>query len=177
MSILMNKKFNPLKQQRGFSLIEALVAFLVLSVGMLGIASLQVISLKAGAAAVNRSMVVIKVEEILERIRNNPTQVSSYATASATGANQGCNDYSTVTSCTPARMALDDTYRWIEDLKARMPNTSVTASIQVIAPTPGVQPASTVTVTVNWNERSTETQTLDAMSYSTTAFICPSIAC
>ena len=74
----MKQQKNTMFKQRGFSLIEALVAFLILSIGMLGIASLQMISLKAGKTAELRTIAVIKAEEILERIRNNQVAVVSY---------------------------------------------------------------------------------------------------
>jgi hypothetical protein len=136
-----------------------------------------VLSLKAGKTAVMRTIAVMKVEEMFERIRNNPISVSSYATISATGVNNGCNDYATYTSCTSAQMVQDDIFHWVEELKERLPNTSVTASIGVLAPTPGTQPAATVTVTVNWQERSTETQSLVSMNYSASAFICDNTSC
>jgi type IV pilus assembly protein PilV len=177
MKPLNRKQFVQLNKQQGFSLIEALVAFLILSVGMLGIASLQVLSLKAGSTAVMRTVAVMKVEEMMERIRNNPVQVNGYATASATGVNNGCNDYATYKSCTSAQMVQDDIYHWIEELKNRLPNTGVKASIAVLAPTPGTLPAATVTVTVNWDERSTETQSLESMSYSSSAYICDNTSC
>ena len=177
MSWINRKQMFNLKRQRGFSLVEALVAFLILSIGMLGIASLQVLSLKAGNTAVMRTIVVMKVEEMMERIRNNPTQVSNYRTASATGVDNGCNDYATYKACTPAEMVQDDIFHWVDELKKRLPNTGVGASIAVVDPVPGTQPAATVTVTVNWQERSTETQTLDNMSYSSSAFICNNTTC
>ena len=84
---------NTMFKQSGFSLIEALVAFLILSIGLLGIASLQMISLKAGKTAEMRTVAVIKAEEILERIRNNPEQVMDYISgAGDLGVNNGCND-------------------------------------------------------------------------------------
>ena len=179
---LNQKQFIGLNKQQGFSLIEALVAFLVLSIGMLGIASLQVLSLKAGKTAVMRTIAVIKVEEMMERIRNNPTMLDpavagSYVTASALGTNFSCNDYGTYNTCTAEQMAQDDIYQWIEGLKDILPNTGVTASIGVVDPNPGTQPAATVTVTINWQERSTETQTMVNMNYTSSAFICPSTAC
>ena len=174
---LTRKQFNQLKKQQGFSLIEALVAFLVLSIGMLGIASLQVLSLKAGSTAVMRTVAVMKVEEMMERVRNNPTQVANYATASATGVNNGCNDYATYKACTPAQMVQDDIFHWVEELKERLPNTGAAASIAVINPVPGTQPAATVTVTVSWQERDTESQTMLPMNYSASAFICDNTSC
>jgi type IV pilus assembly protein PilV len=177
MRLVRQKQSIYMNRQQGFSLIEALVAFLILSIGMLGIASLQVLSLKAGKTAVMRTVAVIKVEEMFERIRINQTSVTDYATAAAAGVNNGCNDYATFNACTPTQMVQDDIYHWINDLKERLPNTGVTASIAVVAPVPGTQPAAAVTVTVNWEERSTETKTMVAMNYVASAYICDNTTC
>lgn len=171
---------NPvINRQRGFSLLEALVAFLVLSVGMLGIASLQVISLKAGRTAAMRTIVVVKVEEIFERMRANPRSISDYVSANVAGASNGCNSYVTppYKNCTDFELAKDDLYNWIEELKALMPNTNVKASISMPAIDPAVTPLAGMTVTVTWEERATETQTLESMTYSATADICPNTSC
>ncbi len=164
------------KKQRGFSLIEALVAFMVISVGMLGIASLQTVSLRAGSTAAVRSVAVIKAGEIIERMRANPTQVLSYAiNASSAGADNGCTDNGTVTACTPAEMAADDIYHWLQDLKAAMPNNG-SATVTITPPGAG-DVLSLVNVTINWQERNADSQTLDNQSYSVSAEVCGALKC
>ena len=178
-------------KQRGFSLLEALVAFLILSIGMLGIASLQLISLKAGSTATFRTVAVIKVEEILERIRINKTAVDSYAvTDTDMGVNHKCNDSSgAIVSCTSAQIVEQDIFVWKESLRNSLANgTSVvvgtpedvdktTASIVVVSAIPGTMPTAEVTVTISWQERNTETQTMDNMSYSVISQICVNTTC
>lgn len=172
-------------KQNGFSLIEALVAFLILSVGMLGIASLQIISLKAGHTATLRTLAVIKAEEMFERIRNNPVALdtanaASYAVlAGDPGTDNGCNVSSgAVQMCSLTQIAQDDIYHWKKDLKNSLPNNSgTTASIVVVPKNVGVLPAATVTITINWQERNQETQTMDTMSYSVSAHICDNATC
>lgn len=163
-------------RQKGFSLIEALVAFLILSIGMLGIASLQLISLKAGHTAALRTVAVIKVEEMFERIRNNPTEVLSYGTAVAT--DNACNDYGGLNECSKGDMVAYDIFEWerglVDSLTA---NAGVTTTIVVAPPVAGTQPLAVVIVTVNWQERNTETQTMDTVNYSATADICTTTAC
>ena len=180
--ILVRKNIN--SKQCGFSLIEALVAFLILSVGMLGIASLQLISLKAGKTAELRTVAVFKAEEIMERIRNNPEAlklIDSEGYKSGVGDDGddfGCNDYGTLKYCSIGEMARDDIFQWKSDLKTSLPNNAgTTASIEVLAPTPGVLPAATVTVTINWQERNMEAQTMDTMNYSVSAHICDNTGC
>lgn len=165
-------------RQKGFSLIEALVAFLILSVGMLGIASLQVISLKAGQTAAYRTVAVIKVEEMFERIRNNPTEVLNYASAVTAGADNNCNDYVTLNSCNSLQMAAHDVYEWEQGLIGSLTvNAGVTTKIEVVDPVPGTQPLAVVTITVYWQERNTQTQTMNTMNYAASADICDTTAC
>lgn len=53
---------------RGFSLIEAMVALLVLAVGMLGVASLQTLNLKHSHASFQRSVAVVQANDLVERL-------------------------------------------------------------------------------------------------------------
>lgn len=165
-------------KQRGFSLIEGLVAFLILSIGMLGIASLQLISLKAGRTAEMRTVAVIKAEEILERIRTNQPAVMDYIVlAGDPGTDSPCN---ATTLCNSAEMARDDIFHWKQDLKSVLPdNAKTTASIDVVAPVPGTMPTAKVTVTINWQERNTdpEIKTMVNMSYSVESHVCDITAC
>lgn len=166
-----------LNQQRGFSLIEALVAFLILSVGMLGISSLQVLSLKAGHTAALRTVAVIKVEEMMERIRNNPTQVFGYRTAAAAIQDNNCDDHDgPVTSCAADVLVGHDIYWWQEGLKESMP-ADTTGTINVVDVDPAGLPLAVVTITVSWKERSPEAQALVDMSYTASSQICNSTAC
>ena len=153
-----NKK---LPRSHGFSLIEALVAFMIISVGMLGIASLQTNSMKAGHTAITRTSAVFNVEDILDRMRSNKTAILSYDVGVAgMGADNNCSDmvgsYSApndVTSaasvCTPDELAADDIYQWKRSLA---PN--VTAEVTVEAPdTANGRVLSTVIITIYWTER------------------------
>lgn len=53
---------------RGFTLIEALVAMLILSVGLLGVAALQVKSMQYSHASFQRSVAVLQANDLVERI-------------------------------------------------------------------------------------------------------------
>jgi len=155
-------------KQKGFSLIEALVAFLILSVGMLGIASLQTMSLKSGHTAALRTVAVMKVDEILESMRSNPTALLNYAAGTADmGTDNGCSQTTVAAAaCTPAQMALDELFRWKSSLIEALPNNAATTATVVI--TPAVLPATMnlVVVSVNWSERDQETGGAANMNYS-----------
>lgn len=161
------------KKARGFTLLEALIGFLILAIGMLGIASLQAISLKSGKTSVYSSVAMMKVEELLESMRSNPTPAAlvAYAAAGAgPGADNGCT---TGATCTPAGLAQDDVFWWKNDLLESLPATTTTT----VTYTPALAPSklATVQVGVNWSERDKDTGGSIARTYSTTADICTNI--
>ena len=59
----------PVNKQSGVGLIEIMVAVLVLGIGILGIASTQIISLQMNTQSQNRSQAVLLAEDLLDRIR------------------------------------------------------------------------------------------------------------
>ncbi len=65
-------------QQSGFSLLEVMVALLILSIGLLGIAGLQVTSKRTNFEANQRTTATMLTRDMLERIRANPGQLDTY---------------------------------------------------------------------------------------------------
>jgi len=62
-----------LPRQRGASLIEVMVAVVVLSIGLLGLAMLQAKSLRLNTDAYLRSQATLITNEFIEDMRANPT--------------------------------------------------------------------------------------------------------
>ena len=75
----------------GFSLIEVLVTFLVLTIGLLGLAILQSASIKEGIDSGQRSQAAWLVQELVERMRANRDGLANGYTAAASDASL-CND-------------------------------------------------------------------------------------
>ena len=165
----MNNYTIKIRNNRGFTLIEALIAFFILSIGMLGIASLQAISLKAGKTSVYNSVAMMKVDEILESMRANPNALAIYEGEGAPG---GCWD---TVACDETQLADDDVYWWKRNLKAGLPST-VAGAVAVTAATAPSKMA-TVEITVSWQERSKTASTPVNKSFKTTAHICTAIPC
>lgn len=162
-----------IKNNKGFTLLEALIGFLILSIGMLGIASLQAISLKAGKTSVYGSVAIMKVDEIIESMRVNSTALTSYA-GSGVGLDHSCSG---TTNCSNVFLAQDDTFWWKKNLKAGLPNTVDTATlITVTAPVPPSKLA-TVKVDVSWKERNKDSTGGVDKTTSTTVQICTAVPC
>jgi len=130
---------------RGFSLVEILVARVVVAVGMLGIAALYVESLRAGRTSINRITAVTLVADMADRIQANPNAAASYA-GNGPGANQGC--VNGAGPCTPAELADDDWFTWLQDVNNRLPGAPV-ATIATANPTPQL---TRYTITLSWPE-------------------------
>lgn len=63
--------------QGGFTLLEVLVALLVLSLGLLGLAGLQTMSLKFNTQSYQRTQATMLIDSMIDRMRANPNAVIS----------------------------------------------------------------------------------------------------
>lgn len=158
-----------LANKRGFTLLEALISFMILSIGMLGIASLQAISLKSGKTSVYGSVAMMKSDELVESMRANPTALATYAGG---GSKNSCTG---TAICSDVQLAQDDVYWWKQNLKAGLPS-AVTTAVTITAPVAPSKMA-TVKVDVGWKERSKDTTGSVSKSYSTIAYVCTEIPC
>lgn len=100
---------------RGFSLIEVMVAVLVLALGMLGIAAMQAVSLKNSQSSFERSQGVLETYSILDSMRaNRPAAIiGEYNLADWTCA---APDATT--------LATTDLANWIASIKANLNSTA-----------------------------------------------------
>jgi type IV pilus assembly protein PilV len=93
----------------GVSMVEALVALVVISVGMLGIAGLYLSSLQAGRSANLRVQALNLASELADKIRSNRKGRDRYNLAAAdTPAVQACVS----ATCTAAQIAENDLALW-----------------------------------------------------------------
>lgn len=105
---------------RGFTLVEVLVALLVLGIGLLGVAGLQSATLGMNHSSYLRSQATVLAEDIADRMRSNPrgTANGAYDQGDATS-HAGCSD---TTGCTTTEMAQDDLYEWENALATQLPD-------------------------------------------------------
>ena len=64
-------------KMKGFTLIEVLVALLILSIGLLGLAGLQAGGLRSNHSAYLRSQAVILAHDMVDRMRSNSVAVDA----------------------------------------------------------------------------------------------------
>ena len=129
------------KQQHGFSLVEVLIALIIMSVGMLGIAGLFVQSLQAGRTSMFRHQAVTLAGDVADRIRANPRAGIAYA---GFGADHNCVGQGV--NCSEAQMAANDILIWDQEALDSLPNGDV-----IVAFDDAVSPP-LYTITVQWTE-------------------------
>lgn len=134
--------------QRGFSLLEVLIAVLVVGVGVLGITALQVTSNVYNESSMHRGQAAMLAREIIERMRVNVDEAKAgnydisvlpTYTTDCTGA---------ATDCTHQGIMEHDLRLWSARVVALLP--SGTATISTADPT--VDPV-IITVTLSWAVR------------------------
>lgn len=93
---------------RGFSLLELLVAMLVVAIGVLGLSGLQIASMQSNRSALQRSHALLLADDIIERIRANPQGGYAIAAGQPPGAFADC----LAQRCSGAQLARFDAAVW-----------------------------------------------------------------
>src|ERR1700679_2772247 len=112
---------------RGFTLVEVLVALVVLSIGLLGMAKLVMLSSHSNDSAYLRSQATALAYQILDDMRANRNTAlqqgyDSTLAAGATQTNPGFSCAGAGNACSaPANLALYDVYAWQTRLQTALP--------------------------------------------------------
>lgn len=160
------------KRQRGVGIIEVLVALVVVSLGVLGMANLQLKGIKHSSSGFNRAKALMVAESITSRMRANRTGVlagnynahsfTSSATTCTTKPNPYCQTLGTTAaqSCTTAELAAFDLFS--ADCGSWGATESASGGVQDYLPLGSTidincddatcTPTSTYTVAVTWPE-------------------------
>ena len=146
------------RTDQGFSLLEVLIALVILSVGLLGLAAMQAEGLRGSSFALQRTEVVRVVNDLADRMRANAGGLASYVIAQSNdgsaGQNLNCADApSTVAlDCTAAQMAAHDIWNWKQAILALNPADRLQMRGQVTASTV-VGAANRYVIEVTWVDR------------------------
>ncbi len=123
----MNKKLNNIftnTLQRGFSLIEVLITLLILSIGLLGFAGLQVQSLQASNDSYLRDRATHLAGDIIHQIRANRTAALAlqYSQPQANSLEVQAAACTLAGGCTSAVLAGDDLFNWGNAVRNNLTN-------------------------------------------------------
>jgi len=145
-------------KSRGFSLIEVMMALIIISVGLLGIAKMQALALASTGTARLRSLASIQAASLASAMHTDRAYWTTSGIASVTITGKTISDTTLATvhsctgsggtrpspACTPTQMAAEDLQVWAAAMQAVLPNDS---AIIACSGTPV-----TCTITINWAE-------------------------
>lgn len=138
---------------RGFSLLEVMIALVVLSIGLLGIAALQGVGLRSSHGAYLASQASLLAYDMADRIRANPGERITYDAHDHAAATADCD----ALPATP--LAAADLAEWACAVQELLPSGRTTlASVDSLLTTGAV----TYTITVEWRDQQAELDNADA---------------
>jgi type IV pilus assembly protein PilV len=114
--------FRARPSQAGFTLVEVLVALIVLSIGMLGIAALYLDTLRASRQALVRTQAVTLAADIADRIRSNRTTANAYDCGGTCEEDEGVG------------LAVEDINAWRTAVEAQLPGGAASITYTAAAP-------------------------------------------
>ncbi len=113
------------RKHRGFTLIESLVALVVLSVGLLGVAKLVLGAVHADDSAYMRGQATQLAYELLDQIRaNRPGAIANNYTGGP-GVNNNCS----AAACTPLQLAQLDEFNFFSRVQQALPTGNYAVGI------------------------------------------------
>lgn len=134
--------------QSGFTMVEVLVALVVLAIGLLGIAALYLNSLQSGRTAIYRTQAVNLAADLADRIRTNRTAQAAYGTLFADAEVEQAACFTTG-GCSAGDLASSDLSRWKATLAQLLPGGQ--GQVVVVAPIGAGEPAN-YQISVRWTE-------------------------
>jgi type IV pilus assembly protein PilV len=145
---------SPSPWQQGFTLLEALVTIVIISIGLLGLLKLQSVALVDTQISAARSQATIAADNMADRIRANPAGALKGAyndveqsDSDSTSTSIDCLDG---TVCTTAQMAAFDIREWKQTLSKTLPDGNGFINC---SPDPDTGECHQYTITVAWHER------------------------
>jgi type IV pilus assembly protein PilV len=152
----------PRNRSAGFSLVEVMVALVVVSIGLLGLAKMESLALSSTSVAGSRSIAALQASSLAAAMHANPgywaagvapaSTSISYIGGVLTITDPGLATAATcltagATSCVPGAMAAYDVQQWAAAVKGVLPGYLATVNCTITVGIPV-----TCTIQIQWSE-------------------------
>ncbi len=154
------------RKPAGFSLIEALVAMVVVAVGLLGLAAMITAGLRSNQIAALQGLAAIDSENITGLMAANPAGVEAgnYIISALPTSAPGNLCESETAPCSPSEEAQADLWSFAETLQNNLPDPAAQIQCAVPCSSTGNTP---IVVTVSWSTVTPNGKTQSQATYST----------
>jgi len=168
-------KMNKPSTHKGMTLIEVLVALVILVTGIFGAVAMQASAKKGSFDAMQRSVASALAQDIIERMRSNDSDIlvlESYQGVYGAVLNSvpsvRCNSVASL--CTTAQMVTNDLYEWEVKLMGADVTTGAKKAGGLVGATGCIShDENAITVVISWQGRVTTSDGYDADNNSTAA--------
>jgi type IV pilus assembly protein PilV len=149
-------------RSRGFTLMEVMVALVIISIGLLGIAAMQATAITSTHTSQTESLAAIEARSLADAMQANPdywaagnmpatinvTGTAAAPVLSDTTLNSQTTNCSTTPCVTGVAMAGYDLQQWAKQLFTQIPGSN--AAITCVIGSPSI-----CTIIVNWTQKAT----------------------
>lgn len=126
-------------KQTGFTLLEVLVAMLVLAIGLLGLAGLMSSSMRNNLSAAHRTQATWMAYDIVDRMRSNRADAVTGGYATAMGAAATCS-----TAVPAGTVPAQDIAAWKNQLACSLPAGNGSIAVDTVT--------RVATILIQWND-------------------------
>lgn len=127
------------RRQSGLGMIEILVAVLILSIGLLGLAAMQVTSTKMTTQAQQKTQAILLAQDLIERVRANRDNAADYDGLEVTDADSCETDFNP----DAGNVEANDEAEWTNGVRCLLGDGQADVTVN----------GSTVEVTLSWAMR------------------------
>lgn len=145
--------------QRGMTMMEVLISIVVFAFGLLGIAGLIVVGIKASYSSQQRTTATQMAYDLMDRMRSNnigasagsynkpasSSTATAYTTQKSACVGQPVSGSLTAAGCSSSDMASEDLYEWENALKAALGSTAAGIVCIDSSSNPGSYDGTTIT--------------------------------
>jgi type IV pilus assembly protein PilV len=133
-------------RRSGFTLVEVLIALVVLTVGMLGIGVMLLDALRSSRSALQRTAAVILAGDMGDRIRSNRAGGDAYAVADGAVLPAPPKSCTAANSCDASEVAAVELYEWQQAALRALPDARTTVTGELDA----ASSARAYTISITW---------------------------
>ena len=158
----------PNKSQRGITLLESLIAIVVMALGILGIVGVQMRTLADTQTTVRRAQAIRLIEDLSERMKVNPNSLADISGYVTDWSNTPTSSVDCKTStCNHSDLANYDTAQWKASVTSMLPNGD--ANVFIAQDDSIASNRRQIGVMISWreNEKSSDSTYLTPINAST----------
>jgi type IV pilus assembly protein PilV len=111
------------KSTAGFTMLEVLIAIVVIAFGLLGVAGLQVVALKNNQSAAYRLIATTLANDMVDRVKTNAVGASDllYDQPELDAYTTQVPECLSLAGCSPQQLAQNDRFEWAQLVAAALP--------------------------------------------------------